>query len=60
MGPAAEGELVIKKGAERVVVPWIDTPEDLMADTGRGLLWSLSEGVSQRYVFASALAPLLP
>jgi hypothetical protein len=45
---AAEGETSADLG-------WSDTPEDLSYDPTDGLLWSLSEGLSARYVFSLPL-----
>ncbi|HMR78513.1 MAG TPA: hypothetical protein PKD61_25580, partial [Polyangiaceae bacterium] len=39
---------------------WIDAPEDLMVDTPNGLLWSLSEGTSNRFVFGAKLSSYPP
>ncbi len=35
---------------------WVDTPEDLMVDAPGGVLFGLSEGTSERVVFAADLA----
>lgn len=41
--------------AGRATVGWIDTPEDVMVDNVERQLFSLSEGLSERYVFAMDL-----
>jgi len=56
--PAGHGALYLAaEGANSTVVPWVDAPEDLMLDAGRGKLWSQSEGQGARYVFAVSPPP---
>ena len=51
--PAGRGDLVATSTAGPVsVVPWVDSPEDLVYDTNAGELWGCSEAVGKRYVFA--------
>jgi hypothetical protein len=39
---------------------WNDSPEDLSFDPTTGRLWSLSEGLDARYVFAAAISKYVP
>jgi hypothetical protein len=46
------------EGNASAEVGWSDTPEDLSYDPIDGLLWSLSEGLSARYVFSLPLTAI--
>jgi hypothetical protein len=54
--PAGAGGALYRArvGAASATLPWIDTPEDLFHDPVDDVLWSLSEGLDARYVFAVA------
>lgn len=44
------------EGADSDSLGWSNSPEDLSVDPTDGLLWSLSEGLNARYVFALPLS----
>lgn len=50
------GAMFRVKGSRSATSSTIDTPEDLMIEPTRGLVWGLSEGVGSRVVFAANLA----
>ena len=57
--PAASGgDLYRVAVGKSATSRWVDTPEDLMVEEGRGLLWSLSEAPGIRVVFASRFTSL--
>jgi hypothetical protein len=43
---------VVPPGEAASTYGWINSPEDLMFDTGKNRIWGLSEGEGARYVFA--------
>jgi len=50
------GAMFRVKGSRRASSSTIDTPEDLMIEPTRNLVWGLSEGENARAVFAASLA----
>ncbi len=51
--PAGGGVLYAAREAKKTLsYEWVDAPEDLMFDGKANQLWSLSEGIGARYVFA--------
>lgn len=50
------GAMYRVKGNRSATSATIDTPEDLMIEPGRNLVWGLSEGENARAVFAASLA----
>lgn len=56
--PAGAGDLyVAAESTMSTTVGWVDAPEDLMLDTERDKLWSLSEAEGERFVFAVSPPP---
>lgn len=59
--PAGSGGALYRVTSEgRSSFGWIDTPEDLMVDGPNNVLFSHSEGTSERAVFAADLDAVLP
>ncbi len=56
--PAGAGELYRTRTGGSASSPWSDAPEDLMVDGSAGWLWSLSEHVGERFVYAADLSAL--
>ena len=55
------GELVrVREGGTSTRYGWSDTPEDLAYDPQDALVWSLSEGLGARYVFAVPRTSIAP
>ncbi len=45
----------VREGAATVRLPWSDSPEDLAFDPQGATVWSVSEGLNERYLFEVAL-----
>ncbi len=55
---AGAGELYRTRSGASASSSWSDAPEDLMVDHDAGWLWSLSEHVEERFVYAAELSAL--